>query len=432
MSVAFRVYWENPHEINVDPDVYNIEYILPLGGVIIPTDTSLDARWGEIDGNIDDQIDLTEKLNTKANTDDLSDVAISGSYNDLSNKPVAISAFSNDAGYLTQHQSLANYYNKTEVDSALLTKQNLLNAPDNAGKILNGKLQWVDMPSGGGGGMTMTVIDYDPALAENQTITAITLADAEIYQDSCTLENGVLTVKNPVSFDDGATQCAGFKLPFFGDLEFNIDFINTDLNDVMYGFILVDKGVDLVNVIKDYSSYNFLGAIRVESSLSYNWGNVVNNSEMGNSNNSYSYPLSDTPIKVITWLNYIYERLGVDNEEDLVQFAVQMGGLTEEQARNYIAENSSKHWFFSDSKESVLIDSMSDIYFYMFGVSLTNESFTVSLEHNNIIKNSVPTDLADGTYLKTLASCKLLNKSMTLPLLRLLLSVFSTIFITCQ
>ena len=46
MSVAFRVYWENPHEINVDPDVYNIEYILPLGGVIIPTDASLDARWG--------------------------------------------------------------------------------------------------------------------------------------------------------------------------------------------------------------------------------------------------------------------------------------------------------------------------------------------------------------------------------------------------
>lgn len=32
------------------------------------------------------------------------------------NKPTAVSAFTNDAGYLTSHQSLADYYTKTQVD----------------------------------------------------------------------------------------------------------------------------------------------------------------------------------------------------------------------------------------------------------------------------------------------------------------------------
>ena len=52
----------------------------------------------------------------------LANVATSGDYNDLQNKPTIpvvptdVSSFNNDAGYLTQHQSLANYYTKSEVD----------------------------------------------------------------------------------------------------------------------------------------------------------------------------------------------------------------------------------------------------------------------------------------------------------------------------
>lgn len=54
-------------------------------------------------------------LAVKADSADLASVATSGSYNDLSNKPTIptvptnVSAFTNDAGYLTQHQSLAGY-----------------------------------------------------------------------------------------------------------------------------------------------------------------------------------------------------------------------------------------------------------------------------------------------------------------------------------
>lgn len=48
-------------------------------------------------------------LDTKANTADLAKVATSGSYSDLSNTPAKVSAFANDAGYLTAHQSLDGY-----------------------------------------------------------------------------------------------------------------------------------------------------------------------------------------------------------------------------------------------------------------------------------------------------------------------------------
>jgi len=52
----------------------------------------------------------------------------SGNYNDLTNKPTIptvptnVSAFNNDVGYLTQHQSLSNYYTKTEAESNFADK----------------------------------------------------------------------------------------------------------------------------------------------------------------------------------------------------------------------------------------------------------------------------------------------------------------------
>ena len=59
--------------------------------------------------------DLTDK---PAGMGDLADVATSGDYNDLTNKPTIptvptnVSAFTNDAGYLTQHQDISGFYTK--------------------------------------------------------------------------------------------------------------------------------------------------------------------------------------------------------------------------------------------------------------------------------------------------------------------------------
>lgn len=61
---------------------------------------------------------LTQALGGKANTSDLANVATSGSYNDLSDKPTIptvptnVSAFTNDAGYLTQHQDITGKADK--------------------------------------------------------------------------------------------------------------------------------------------------------------------------------------------------------------------------------------------------------------------------------------------------------------------------------
>lgn len=60
--------------------------------------------------------EISDSLSDYAQKSELATVATSGSYNDLVDKPSNVSSFTNDAGYLTQHQSLDNYYTKTEVN----------------------------------------------------------------------------------------------------------------------------------------------------------------------------------------------------------------------------------------------------------------------------------------------------------------------------
>ena len=107
--------------------------------------------------------EVDDAISLKANSADLATVATSGSYNDLSDKPTIptvptnVSAFTNDAGYLTQndlsdyvdketfdtkeevvskaltdlHDSLDNYCTKSEVDTELADKQDKLTAGAN-------------------------------------------------------------------------------------------------------------------------------------------------------------------------------------------------------------------------------------------------------------------------------------------------------------
>ena len=88
-------------------------------------------------GNYYNKSQVDQLLALKANISALATVATSGSYNDLSDKPVIptvptnVSAFTNDAGYLTEHQSLADYYNKTQTDNLLAGKQHTLTAGAN-------------------------------------------------------------------------------------------------------------------------------------------------------------------------------------------------------------------------------------------------------------------------------------------------------------
>lgn len=90
-------------------------------------DTALALKQDASTAFSGDYNDLTNKpdLSVYAESANLATVSTSGSYDDLSNKPTIptvpsnVSAFTNDAGYLTEHQSLANYYTKDETDALI-------------------------------------------------------------------------------------------------------------------------------------------------------------------------------------------------------------------------------------------------------------------------------------------------------------------------
>lgn len=82
----------------------------------------------EIAARIREIRDVKDAIETKADKTEIPTV------------PTNVSAFTNDAGYLTQHQSLNDYYTKSEVDTSLETKANKSEIPN-----LNGYAteQWV-------------------------------------------------------------------------------------------------------------------------------------------------------------------------------------------------------------------------------------------------------------------------------------------------
>lgn len=71
----------------------------------------------EIAARINDVREVKATLESKADKSEIPTV------------PTNVSAFTNDAGYLTEHQSLNNYYTKTEVDTSLESKANKSEIP---------------------------------------------------------------------------------------------------------------------------------------------------------------------------------------------------------------------------------------------------------------------------------------------------------------
>lgn len=115
--LTFKLYWYDPKIIQFGSD--DVHYKLIGGGDETDPIFMASVAHGITSADI-------AKWDSKVDSSDLASVATSGSYNDLSNKPTIptvptnVSAFTNDAGYLTQHQSLANYYTKGEVNSAIV------------------------------------------------------------------------------------------------------------------------------------------------------------------------------------------------------------------------------------------------------------------------------------------------------------------------
>ena len=83
-----------------------------------------DVVWGNIKGDIKNQIDLQNELTIKVNRSELSRVATSGSFNDLLDKPTIptkTSELENDSGFLTEHQPLKTINNESIVGTGNIT-----------------------------------------------------------------------------------------------------------------------------------------------------------------------------------------------------------------------------------------------------------------------------------------------------------------------
>lgn len=75
--------------------------------------------------NYYNKTEINNLLSAKVNSSDLSTVATSGSYNDLSNKPTIptkTSDLTNDSNFISSSDLSNNYYNKTQTDNLLDTK----------------------------------------------------------------------------------------------------------------------------------------------------------------------------------------------------------------------------------------------------------------------------------------------------------------------
>ena len=140
--------------------------------------------------------EIYNALLSKADTSNLSHVAFSGSYNDLSNKPTIptiptnVSSFINDVGYLTQHQDITGKAEKSEMSVSL-----------------NGDKTTITLKSG----LSATVINEHQSLSDCQPKLAPTgSSNVPVYIDNnseaspCTVASGNLIQSGSRLVTEGA------------------------------------------------------------------------------------------------------------------------------------------------------------------------------------------------------------------------------------
>lgn len=111
-----------------------------LASLVGPQGPAGASSWGQISGTLSDQTDLKNALDAKANSSSLATVATSGSYADLTNKPTNVSSFTNDAGYLTQHQDISGKVNTSDIVNDVVHTDTNKPLSANMGKALQDEI----------------------------------------------------------------------------------------------------------------------------------------------------------------------------------------------------------------------------------------------------------------------------------------------------
>lgn len=239
-------------------------------------------------GNYYNKSQVDQLLAAKANTSSLSTVATTGSYNDLSDKPVIptvptnVSAFTNDAGYLTEHQSLANYYNKSQTDNLLNGKvstgtlatvatsgsyNDLTNKPDLSTKqdvLVSGvNIKTINSQSllgegniniEGGGGGTQVQSNWN----ETDTTSMAYIQNKPTNVSAFTNDAGYLTSHQSLAdvFADVAYDSATKRINFYGkgDTQHTTALAYVDASDFVVDGMVEDVRIENGNLVIDFNT----------------------------------------------------------------------------------------------------------------------------------------------------------------------------------
>ena len=142
MSVGFKIFWNNPLCIDTDLEGEQNTFFIPLGGVSLPTNTGSTSRWGNIEGDIEDQEDLQEALDIKVDKE--------------VGKGLSTNDFTND-------------------DKDKLNSLENVNLSAGSNVTITGVYPNLTIASSGGGGGGVNIVEYDPT--PDMSIQEINLED---------------------------------------------------------------------------------------------------------------------------------------------------------------------------------------------------------------------------------------------------------------
>ena len=206
--------------------------------------------------------------------------------------PTNVSAFTNDAGYLTEHQSLDDYYTKTQVDTALNDKQDTLTAGANITIDANNVI------SSTGGTQVQadwnqtddSAVDYiknKPTIPDTSDFATKTELNAK--QDTLVSGTNIKTINNESILGSGNIEIQGGGGGMDEDTELLISSALVDLND---------RKIDTTEVKENYQKKGDY-ATNTKVDTKANISDVPTNEDYEEAQKITSWSLNDLNKKIV-------------------------------------------------------------------------------------------------------------------------------------
>ena len=206
--------------------------------------------------------------------------------------PTNVSAFTNDAGYLTEHQSLDDYYTKTQVDTALNDKQDTLTAGANITIDANNVI------SSTGGTQVQadwnqtddSAVDYiknKPTIPDTSDFATKTELNAK--QDTLVSGTNIKTINNESILGSGNIEIQGGGGGMDEDTELLISSALVDLND---------RKIDATEVKENYQKKGDY-ATNAKVDTKANISDVPTNTDYEEAQKITSWSLNDLNKKIV-------------------------------------------------------------------------------------------------------------------------------------